>query len=725
MTTNEVIEHDQFLHVQNSDAASLPVSKFRKGEDAQKRSGLKAVFPGDVAQSVAGGNDTSTSSVILKPLTNEVLDNHQFIEVQNPEPAPLLSSTFMQDEDSKAILTGIVAQSTVVRNEKASASATRNSLAEFVSDKEDTKESNDRRCGTRPTVVLVPVADRSKRSSSSLSDNNVNNQTNTSTIMSLENSEPSDLSTLHNLSDADKKINTGTKAKLPGAVAETVTTTGIFKGNKYQHKITASSNMNANTKIWRDSATNKPGAVPESSKPSPTTKSSTSRNYRRHKKAAIGNQNNSDKSAIKALNNVGKNTTPVIVKSENSERFPLPDYSTVSHNPSTSDEQQSYDVAAPNESSPTNEPHYVSIEPSHAINTSQETADNEGLIVATLVDSDNDFATNVIVDAIAVEDKPIDDNQVPWYKNHRTLFVFGTLVISSVAIAAAVFFLLREGNSDEVLVFRSVPPSPFLSLIPTDPPTLMPSSFPFATPSIMPTSNPLSVLQTFYASTGGPSWKNTWDFSSGQFYCSFYGIICDELDQITRIDLRNNTLQGPFPSELGLLSSLITLSLRFNSITGKIPSELGLLVSLSFLDIDWNDITGTIPTELGMLSSVKRIELDGNDIVGTIPSELGALISLTYLDLDYNSITGTIPTELGLLSSLLWFDIGSNSIWGTIPSELGLLSSLSTVYLDDNFLTGTFPMELCELVNTTINYDESEISCSCVGSNYVFGTPCN
>jgi len=62
---------------------------------------------------------------------------------------------------------------------------------------------------------------------------------------------------------------------------------------------------------------------------------------------------------------------------------------------------------------------------------------------------------------------------------------------------------------------------------------------------------------------------------------------------------------------------------------------------------------------------------------------------------------------------------------GTIPSEMGMLSSLIELSLNNNSIKGTLPTELCALTNTTIYYDGSEISCSCVGSSYKGGTFCN
>ncbi|KAK3276692.1 hypothetical protein CYMTET_15258 [Cymbomonas tetramitiformis] len=51
----------------------------------------------------------------------------------------------------------------------------------------------------------------------------------------------------------------------------------------------------------------------------------------------------------------------------------------------------------------------------------------------------------------------------------------------------------------------------------------------------------------------------------------------------TQLDLYANSITGPLPTELGLLTSLQDLHLHDNSITGPLPTELGLLTSLQGL----------------------------------------------------------------------------------------------------------------------------------------------
>jgi len=320
----------------------------------------------------------------------------------------------------------------------------------------------------------------------------------------------------------------------------------------------------------------------------------------------------------------------------------------------------------------------------------------------------------------------VDARPLPWYIriDFWKLCVIAILIVSAIVTVVVLLPITLSSSSKSDVNLPSDPDAPSLipAYMPTYTPTLNPQGVlqlddgsnsddeegtraPSLIPAYMPTYtstlNPQGVLQLLYDSTNGPSWSNTWDFSSGQSYCMFDGITCDESEQITRIDLCCNNLEGSLPSEIGMLSSLTHLDLDINFITGTIPSEIGMLSSLYWLDLDFNSITGTISSEIGMLSSLTYLDLDDNSITGTIPSEIGMLLSLRYLDLHQNSITGTIPSEIGMLSSSFWVDLDNNSITGTIPTEL------------------------CALTNTFILYDASKISCTCIDGSYIEGTTCN
>ena len=61
---------------------------------------------------------------------------------------------------------------------------------------------------------------------------------------------------------------------------------------------------------------------------------------------------------------------------------------------------------------------------------------------------------------------------------------------------------------------------------------------------------------------------------------------------LTYIDLSNNSLHGPIPTNISSLSSLSYLNLNFNHLNGQIPFEFGSLQSLTQLELSFNRLTG-------------------------------------------------------------------------------------------------------------------------------------
>eukprot|EP00816_Leptocylindrus_hargravesii_P012141 CAMPEP_0196801142 /NCGR_PEP_ID=MMETSP1362-20130617/830_1 /TAXON_ID=163516 /ORGANISM="Leptocylindrus danicus, Strain CCMP1856" /LENGTH=237 /DNA_ID=CAMNT_0042171911 /DNA_START=91 /DNA_END=801 /DNA_ORIENTATION=- len=104
------------------------------------------------------------------------------------------------------------------------------------------------------------------------------------------------------------------------------------------------------------------------------------------------------------------------------------------------------------------------------------------------------------------------------------------------------------------------------------------SSVPSAMPSL---SHDLlqqgSALVAFYDAMNGNEWDNSTNWLSDAPVCQWYGIDCNNNDEVIEIDMYSNNLQGSIPSEMRWLSNLERLDLPRNSLTGSIPSELGLL----------------------------------------------------------------------------------------------------------------------------------------------------
>jgi len=357
----------------------------------------------------------------------------------------------------KAVLPGAVAQSTSASNGKSM--STQNTLTEFVSGKEGTKGSNyRRRTVTAPTFISEPKVATKERVFSSLAENEATNQSNTSaTTTLLQNSEPSALPVSVESSKSDKSMEMGTNSVLPGAVANTAAPDEGFKGNKYQRKIAASS-VNSRATGYKKSS-----SLPNESAPNEVS-SSVSGNFVNNEVVAstftsLENSEPSSFPQFSAANHgsnpskgqqssvaeaLHKDATPesdhvasTLTSLEKSEPsgFPdfLPDFIAVSHTSNTSNGQHSSDAEAHNEvSSPDSEHVPMEMPQDNERYISRET-DTQGLVVATLVESDkNILGTDVIVDAIAVNDK-----LTRCYKDRRTLLIVGIIVIVAVAVSVS------------------------------------------------------------------------------------------------------------------------------------------------------------------------------------------------------------------------------------------------------------------------------------------------
>jgi Leucine-rich repeat (LRR) protein len=158
-------------------------------------------------------------------------------------------------------------------------------------------------------------------------------------------------------------------------------------------------------------------------------------------------------------------------------------------------------------------------------------------------------------------------------------------------------------------------------------------------------------------------------------------------------------LSGEIPPEIGNLTNLERLYLYDNQFTGEIPSEIGNLTNLTILRLYGNQLTGSIPPEIGNLTYLEELWLGINELTGSIPPEIGNLTNLTYLHLSYNELTGSILSDIGNLTNLEYLNLSNNQLTGSIPSEIGNLSNLTKLYLSSNQLTGSIPSEIGNLTN--------------------------
>ncbi|EXB60658.1 putative LRR receptor-like serine/threonine-protein kinase [Morus notabilis] len=168
------------------------------------------------------------------------------------------------------------------------------------------------------------------------------------------------------------------------------------------------------------------------------------------------------------------------------------------------------------------------------------------------------------------------------------------------------------------------------------------------------------------------------------------------------LDLKQNHIQGLFPSWLTSLTTLRALDLSGNFFTGPMRVQIGNLLRLEELRLANNSLSGQVLDEVSQCGSLKVLDLEGNQFSGQIPSQLGGLKSLKELSLGRNFFSGSIPTSLGAISGLETLNLGSNNLGGRVPEKLMKLSNLTTLDLSNNKLSGEVLRDIGELKNLRV-----------------------
>ncbi|GMY22323.1 receptor-like protein 15 isoform X3 [Fagus crenata] len=170
----------------------------------------------------------------------------------------------------------------------------------------------------------------------------------------------------------------------------------------------------------------------------------------------------------------------------------------------------------------------------------------------------------------------------------------------------------------------------------------------------------------------------------------------DLRSNVTLIDISGNYLQGPIPTNFGVVfPNLVFLYMSKNAFQGSIPSSFGNMESLLYLDMSKNSLSGTIPMHFMARNTLNSLKLSYNHFQ-IFPTSCN-LTHLSYLYLDNNHFSGKIPNCISLMQSAESIDLSNNNFSGMLPTWMGNMSSLSIIVLAQNQLEGQIPIELCKL----------------------------
>ena len=220
----------------------------------------------------------------------------------------------------------------------------------------------------------------------------------------------------------------------------------------------------------------------------------------------------------------------------------------------------------------------------------------------------------------------------------------------------------------------------------------------------------LNLLRQKIKNSGSLPW-------SGTVPCNWKYISCDQLNRVTKIQLKGLNLEGTLPAQLVEISSLVDLEVQDNQFTGPFPSFSGHvtlqtiiahnnnftsfptqfftgMTSLQSISIDYNPFSAwTVPDNVVEATSLTGFSANSANLGGKVPDFLGTMVSLQDLHLAMNNLEGELPSSFagsGIQSLWLNGQKGNNKLNGTI-AILANMTFLTEVWLHGNQFTGPIP----------------------------------
>lgn len=268
-----------------------------------------------------------------------------------------------------------------------------------------------------------------------------------------------------------------------------------------------------------------------------------------------------------------------------------------------------------------------------------------------------------------------------------------------------------------------------------------------------------SILVRMYMNDGGDGWDDNYKWLSPDDHCSWSGIICNEVFSITDINMEDNRLIGPFPTDLGQLGDLTTLNMHYNSLNGTIPDdvctetvtkEVHIYADAPNCPNEFEASTGlyaagccdNLVIDMGeYLKEFAAHVLGDANCVHLVGAEIGVcnyIINVENYDLfsdgypyEFNGNVWEWINERAVLVRMYlstgghnwannnkWLssenhcswhgvtcssdfsvtvvDLENNGLVGPFPQDVGILSNLDSLNMHFNSLTGLIPNDVCE-----------------------------
>ncbi|XP_050139162.1 receptor-like protein 2 [Malus sylvestris] len=172
--------------------------------------------------------------------------------------------------------------------------------------------------------------------------------------------------------------------------------------------------------------------------------------------------------------------------------------------------------------------------------------------------------------------------------------------------------------------------------------------------------------------------------------CQLNGEIPQWLSKLKKLGiliLNFNRITGSIPND-------DVLELPIYTSTNRTFMQYKLSYFPRVIDVKNNSISGRIPIEIGQLQLIQKLDLNMNNFLGEIPEQISNLENLEELDLSMNHFSRKIPLSLASLSFLDSFNVSYNNLEGSIPTGTQLQSFNASAFEGNPKLCGP-PLPKC------------------------------
>ena len=118
-----------------------------------------------------------------------------------------------------------------------------------------------------------------------------------------------------------------------------------------------------------------------------------------------------------------------------------------------------------------------------------------------------------------------------------------------------------------------------------------------------------------YYANGGSEWTNSVSWLNNKSHCTWNGIKCNSISQVTEIMLRHNNLSGSI-IDLSALTSINTIALDVNNLAGPIPNSVCAIANI-ILVVDEN-LCDDPGTTAGCCDKVRTIGVTIDEIIDDV-----------------------------------------------------------------------------------------------------------